>query len=268
MALQTEIWINDIVGNLFADNTFASRSRDFSAFVNNKTVHVPNAGAAPTVVKNRTTTPGTVGTRIDADLEFVIDEYTTDPIRIGNAEQVELSYDKRQSVLGAMQSALAEQTNADLLSAWVTASKAKSAIKSVAAFDRKTITDIKVLFDGQDIPQEGRCIALAPLAYGSLLNSLSDAESVALAQTLNAAAGSVGRLYGFDLYVRSTIATGCDAFAWHADSVCRAVGAVDIYQNENDPTYYGDVMSALVRAGGAMARLDGKGTQGYKLTAG
>ena len=51
MALQVQIWIKSIIENLFADNSFASKSVDHSEFVNEKTVHVPNAGAAPSVVK-------------------------------------------------------------------------------------------------------------------------------------------------------------------------------------------------------------------------
>ena len=57
MALQVQIWIKSIIENLFADNSFASKSVDHSEFFlqTKTTVHVPNAGAAPSVVKNRTT---------------------------------------------------------------------------------------------------------------------------------------------------------------------------------------------------------------------
>jgi hypothetical protein len=51
MALNREIWINSIVEQLFADNTFMARSLDHSEFVNNLTVHVPCAGSAPGVTK-------------------------------------------------------------------------------------------------------------------------------------------------------------------------------------------------------------------------
>ena len=44
MALQVEIWVKSIIEGLFANNTFAARSVDHSEFVNEKTVHVPNAG--------------------------------------------------------------------------------------------------------------------------------------------------------------------------------------------------------------------------------
>ncbi len=74
MALQVQIWIKSIIEGLFADNSFASRSIDHSEFVNNKTVHVPNAGSAPGVVKNRNVFPAQVTTREDVDLEYGMDE--------------------------------------------------------------------------------------------------------------------------------------------------------------------------------------------------
>ena len=44
MALNREIWINTITENFYPDNSFMAKSIDDSAFVNNKTVHIPNAG--------------------------------------------------------------------------------------------------------------------------------------------------------------------------------------------------------------------------------
>ena len=53
MALNVEIWKREIVNGLFADNSFAVNSVDDSAYVNAKTVHVPNAGSPSGVVKGR-----------------------------------------------------------------------------------------------------------------------------------------------------------------------------------------------------------------------
>ena len=47
--------------------------------------------------------------------------------------------------------------------------------------------------------------------------------------------------------------------AWHENSVCRALGEVNAFENEKDPTYYGDIYSFLVRAGGRPMRQDVKG---------
>ena len=87
MALQREIWVNSILEALFADNSFAARSVNHNEFVNGKTVHVPNAGAAPSVIKGRSSFPAEVKERSDIDLDYNIEEYTTDPIRIPEAER-------------------------------------------------------------------------------------------------------------------------------------------------------------------------------------
>ena len=82
MALNKEVWLNTIVENFFPDNSFASKSVDDSAFVDNKTVHVPNAGTPSGVVINRTTLPATVSRRTDYDLDYDIDELYSQTIGI------------------------------------------------------------------------------------------------------------------------------------------------------------------------------------------
>lgn len=100
MAIQKEIWMAAIVEGLFASNSFLSKAFNADEYVNNgKIVHIPNAGAASGTKKNRTSLPATVTKRTDIDVTFPLDEYTTDPVLIPNADTVELSYDKRESVL-------------------------------------------------------------------------------------------------------------------------------------------------------------------------
>ncbi|MCD8177303.1 MAG: hypothetical protein LUE98_07725 [Tannerellaceae bacterium] len=119
MALQIELWVKSIIGNLFADNTFAYHSVDHSEFVSGKTVHVPNAGTPSRVVKNRTIFPANVTQREDVDLKYDIDEFTVDPIRISNAEKVELSYNKRESIVGENRSKLEEEVYSSLIYNWI-----------------------------------------------------------------------------------------------------------------------------------------------------
>lgn len=288
MALTKEIWLDSIVGNLFADNSFAIRSTDHSGFVNNKTVHVPNAGSAPGVTKGRSTFPATVITRTDNDLTYDIAEFTTDPFRVPNAEKVELSYDKRESIIGASRSAIIEKVHTDLIESWVpdgfskvqTTGDAKAAHLDSATGNRKSMTanDVlaaKILMDRANIPMNDRCILLDCDMYNQLLGSLSEKEAQAFLDSANAQAGVVGKLYGFDFYMRSTVlrvvangstlatsnaATDCAAgLAWQKDCVSRAIGEADLFERPKDPLYYGDVFSMLVRAGGHYVRYDKKG---------
>ena len=119
MAVQKEIWMNAIIENLFADNSFLSKAFNADEFVNGgKTVHIPNAGSPSNVVKNRNSFPATVKHRADVDLTFDLDEYTTDPIRIPHADTVELSYNKRESVLGGDRRKLIEEVSNDFTFKW------------------------------------------------------------------------------------------------------------------------------------------------------
>ena len=288
MALQKQVWLSSIVELLFASNTFAARSIDHSAFVTNKTVHVPNAGSAPSVTKNRSVFPATASQRTDYDLTYDINEYSTDPVHIQNAEQVELSYNKRESVLKQMKSALADNVHIDLALSWVPSGYAKVGTSGAAtpahlatatgnrqAMTKADVLAVKNLFDLDDVPQEGRCILLDAVMYNQLLASLSESEAAAFNASVDAQRGIVGRLYGFDFYMRSTVfrvvaagtsmassagATDSAAgLAWQEDCVSRALGNHELFENEKDALYYGDVMSALVRAGGKYIRNDKKG---------
>lgn len=290
MALQVEIWVKSIIEGLFANNTFAARSVDHSEFVDNKTVHVPNAGAAPNVEKNRTVFPATVTKREDTDLTYEMDEYTVDPVRISHAEQVELSYNKRESIVRQSRRKLAQDIYDSLIYDWIpegvkaveTLGAAVDAHIKGATGDRKlmtkkTVDELQTLFDEQDLPEEGRCILLDARMYNQLMNSLTDAEQNNFLSCADAARGVIGKYFGFDFYKRSKVAkvasdgtlkpwsaadaaTDCAAgLAWHEDCVSRALGESVLFDDEGNPLYYGDVISFLQRAGGQSIRADKAG---------
>lgn len=288
MALQKEIWIDAIVGNLFPDNSFATRSVDHSSFVNNLTVHVPNAGAAPTVVKGRSEFPATVGERADTDLNYNISEFTTNPIRISNAEEVELSYNKRESVVQASRNALQLAVAEELLTSWIpsgfdnvltsgssTAAHLTSATGNRKAVQLKDILSVRKIMDKHNVPQEGRCFLMDYEMYHQLLSALTESQSQAFLGTADAVKGTVGTLYGFDFYLRSSVVRvnaagselkktnaatdGAGALAWQSGCVSRAMGETELFEEENSPSYYGDILSALVRAGGSYMRKDKRG---------
>lgn len=101
MALNVEIWSRTIQEKLLTDNTFLQHfsNVDDANILNGKIVHLPQAGEPSAVVKNRTVFPSAIGTRTDSEILYQIDEYTTNPIRIAHSDTVEMSYDKRMSIL-------------------------------------------------------------------------------------------------------------------------------------------------------------------------
>ena len=291
MAIQKEIWMAAIVEGLFASNSFLSKAFNADEYVNNgKIVHIPNAGAASGTKKNRTNLPATVTKRTDIDVTFPLDEYTTDPVLIPNADTVELSYDKRESVLRQDKLKLQDDVALDFVFNWspVAAGCVETTGAEVDAYTdkatgkRKGICKADVLalmtkFNNDDIPQEGRYLLLDAQMYSQLLNSLTENENTAFLASADAQNGILGKLFSFNIMMRSRVAlyTAAKApkawgiagaatdlaagLAWHEQSVCRALGEVKVFENEGDATYYGDIYSFLVRAGGRIMREDKKG---------
>ncbi len=291
MAVQKEIWMNHIVENLFADNSFLSKAFDADEFVNQgKTVHIPNAGAPSNVVKNRNTFPAEVKSRDDIDLVFDLDNYSTDPIKINLAESVELSYNKRESVLRQDKSKLVQEVSEGILLEWFKGATSNikttgdavlahtaSATGNRKAFTKAVVQEAMTRFNLDDVPAEGRYMLIDAVMYGQLINSLTDKEATAFHAAADIKNGIVGKLLTFNIMMRSRVGrytgggvakawkTGgaatdnAAALAWHTDSVCRAKGEVIMREDENSPTYYGDIYAFEVRAGGRAMRNDVKG---------
>lgn len=290
--VQKEIWLRDLMGNFFPDDSFASKSVCDDAFVESgKKVHVPNAGAPSGVQKNRSSLPGKVDKRTDTDVEYTLNEYTTNPILIPDAETVELAYDKRISVIAEDKAELQRVAHEDLLMTWAsdkdrcvyTTGEAKPAHQDAATGNRKALTTDDVLnlqtkFDQENISQNGRYLLLDAVMYAELLKSMTNTDKIGFFQAADVKKGIVGQLYSFNVMKRSTVlryavtagaatglatenaATDCAAgLAWQERCVRRALGEVKMFDESGSPTYYGDIYSFLVRCGGAKSRADKKG---------
>lgn len=126
MALQKEQWIKDIAKNLYANNAFLQYCKDDSAYVNYKTVHLPQAGSRPTVSKDRSILPASISQRTDSELTYNLSEYSTDPKLINRNDDVQfLSYNKRMDMMGDQIAALGEAVANHTLYAWSASAAAK-----------------------------------------------------------------------------------------------------------------------------------------------
>lgn len=292
MAIQREIWERSIVESLFADNSFLSKAYNADEYVNQgKIVHIPQANAPSAVVKNRTQKPATAKQRTDSDLTFEMAEFTTDPIYIPHADTVELSYDKRESVLRNDKLQLADVVAKDFLYNWspsktntvstsgaaVAAHVHDKATGTRLAVTRKDIFALMTRFNRQNIPQEDRYLLLDAEMYSQLMQELSAQEAMAFHAQADLKNGVMGKLLSFNIMQRSTAAlytadgskkswdtTGAAtdvaaALAWQKECVVRALGEVRAFEKEGDPSWYGDIYSFLVRAGGRIRRSDEKG---------
>jgi hypothetical protein len=294
MAVQKEIWIADIIESLWRNNQFLEFAFNADQYVlAGKVVHIPQAGAAPAVSKNRGTLPATVAKRTDTDITYAIDEFTTDPVLIPNADTVEVSYDKRQSVLAETLSSIS-QTVADWMlynwspSAAVQILRTSGALVAAhmpsATTTRKKfmLADLKAankLMDKQDVPLTDRYCMMSADMYDQITDEMTATQYRDFSNAYDAAKGIMGEVYGFKIMKRSYVlcydntatpvvkqpgaagaATDNDAvLCWQKNMVERALGTVDFFDNVGDPTYYGDIYSSLVRMGGRKRRADDKG---------
>lgn len=292
MALNRQIWLSTIVENFYPDNSFMAKSIDDSEFVDNKTVHIPNAGKPSSVVINRSEKPAKIKERTDNDLTYDIDELTTDPIHLSDVDNVELSYNKRNSILANDRQQLQKMAAQNLLYKWAGSLKTKiftegearkAHTSATATGSRKKLTKAAVmqamiLFNKDDVPAENRFFLVDSIMYADLLEDLTDKELSAFLSCADASRGVLGKLYGFEIMQRSqvlrTTANGeallkweekdtatelAAGLAWQLDCVSRAIGDVKMFDDMGNPTYYGDIYSFLVRTGGAPRRYDGKG---------
>ena len=291
MAVQKEIWQRTIVEGLFADNNFLSKAVNDDMYVNEgKKVHIPNAGAPSGVVLNRESLPASVNKRTDQDVEYTLGELTTNPILIPYADMVELSYNKRNSVIDQDRKEIIFQAAEAMLASWLpaAANRVRTTGTGVAAWTpsatglRKKITpaDVAALqlrMNQDNVPQTDRYLLLDANMYQQLLDGMTNTQAIGFFQAADVKRGIMGMLYGFEVMVRSTVyrfavdgtlkAYSADGaatdlaggLAWQRDSVSRALGEVVMFDQTNNPLYYGDVYSFLVRVGGAIRRFDKKG---------
>lgn len=294
MAIQKEIWQSHIEGNLFKNNEFLLASYDAGQYVlQGNVVHIPQAGALPNIVKNRSSLPASVSQRSDTDITYTLDEFSTDPILIPQAETIELSYNKRESVLSEYEAALRQLIAESVLYDWCPSVSGNLLRTNGAAVNshlagttgnRKkfTTSDLKaaqLALNKQNIPLEDRYALLSADMYQQLTDDLSATQYRDFSMTFDAKDGVLGKLFGFNIMMRSNVVCytndvtpAAKAFGsvntpdendavlcWQKNAVERALGSINFFERAGDPTYYGDIYSVAIRMGSRKRRNDEKG---------
>lgn len=258
MAVTPEIWQKDIVENLFKDNEFLLQSVDESQYVlGGSVVHIPQAGAPSKAQRNRKNLPATVTTRKDVDVTYPLDEITTDPRFIPDADKAELSYDKRQSCVADDQAAINQIAADSMLNNWAPTYFIKTTGSSKSAHygtgNRKAVTwaDFqlaKSIFNGWGIPKTDRNVILDTEMIKQLTEELKATDSRDAAAVYNPVTGEVEKLEGFKIHERSTVLLASAAtltavtnrkyFKWTSDlsKLYTADQFIDIEDEDSDAT--------------------------------
>ena len=91
MALQKQIWINQIKENFYPDSSFFNFVKDFSNFVEYDTINMAEAGADPSVIINGNTYPIKIVQRTDKNITIVLDKFETENTLVRRPEAIELA---------------------------------------------------------------------------------------------------------------------------------------------------------------------------------
>lgn len=298
MALIKEIWVNQVVETLNQDASFISSSVDHSDYIAFGTVHVPQSGANPNVLVNPTSFPLTISPRTDTDRTYLMNQYALEPTLIGNLDALQVSYDKKNSVIGQQISTLVERIGTQVAYTWsptgaanvvVTTGSAGSSLAPGATGTRKMVTLADVAncakkLDKDNVPRVGRKLLMNSDMFWELF-TISEVVRASYNGFQNnvLANGTIAQLFGFDIIMRPTVSIytvttnvpkavgaataitdnlGCIAF--HTSTVSRALGAINPMYDAGDngngkPEYLGSIFNMEVMLGSAILRADMKG---------
>jgi hypothetical protein len=291
MGVNVEVWRPDIIEELFKDNEFLKYAFNADEYVlNGAVVHIPQSGGPASVERNRSSLPATIVSRGDTDVNYVLDEYTTDPVRIPNTEEVETSYDKSQSVISENMANLKEVAADNMLYRWSENVDATRKLKTTGAastagapgatgtrlaFTEADLRAAQVRLNNDKVPKADRYLLLPDHMANQLRIDLKD--KYYYKDVVNLPEGVITKLYGFYIMERSqvlitdasdvvklpeaasAITDNQAALFWQKSMVERAMGTVNMFESLQDPQNYGDIYSFLVRMGGRARRTDNAG---------
>lgn len=269
----TEVWTGELIKGLRGklDASWLNGVPDQSSIVNNDVIHMVDVGVDPEVLINNNTYPLELQTLSDTDKTFSLDKFQTKPVPVTDDELYALSYDKMARVKESCSNALNDKKYykaAHALCAKKNTAKTP-VLKTSGNVDATTkrvkitlgdIISMKRSMDNLGVPAGDRRLVLCPDHVNDLLGS---DQAFREQYNINRADGTIGRLYGFDIYESSynpTYSTtgekndvGATAkagefqcsFAFYVPRVFKATGSTKMYYQgaETNPQYQQSVVS-------------------------
>ena len=263
----TDIWTGELVKALRRGlaATWLDGLPDSSSIVNNDVIHLVEVGVDPDVLINNTTYPIPLQALDDADIAIQLDKFQTKVTPVTDDELYAISYDKMSRVkeshahainnskFAKAAHALCAQKNTAKTPVLTTSGSVDAATGRVKLCIQDLI-NLKRALDKQKVPADNRRLVLCT----DHVNDLLETEQVFKEQyNINRSDGTVGRLYGFNIYeyannplyttggekkaVGASAETGefqC-SFAFYTPRVFKATGSTKMYYSEasTDPEY-------------------------------
>lgn len=261
----TEVWTGELIKALrgLLDASWLNGVPDQSSIVNNDVIHMVDVGADPSVLINNTTYPIEIQELEDGDKTFSLDKFQTKVVSVTDDELYALSYDKMARVKESCSNALNDAKYAKAAHALCPTQNtaATPVLTTTGAVDATTkrvklcmadVVNLKRALDKLGVPAQQRRLVLC----ADHVNDLLETEQTFREQyNINRADGTVGKLYGFDIYessynplyttagkkkdVNATASTGefQASFAFYLPRVFKATGTTKMYYStaETDP---------------------------------
>lgn len=303
--IYTEVWTGEMVKKLNAGliATFLNGIPDYSANVNNETIHLVDVGGDPDVLVNNTTYPIPIQDLEDGDIALSLDKFQTKATRVTDDQLYAISYDKMASVIERHMDAIVTvkyKKFAHALAPYSHTAKTpviQTSGETDATSGRKKITlkdiiALKRAFDNMEVPEDGRVLVLCP----DHVNDLLELDQSFRDKYYNYTTGKLMNMYGFEIYTfvntpyfnkngvklaYNAVPTATDhkgSFAFYRPRMFRAQGSTKMYYSEavNNPTTqenlvnyrnYDIVLPKKMEAIGAIYSWDGSTAQSKDQTA-
>ena len=257
----TEIWTGELIKHLRGrlNGSWLDGVPDNSSLVNHDVIHMVDVGIDPEVLINNTTYPIDIQKLTDGDKTFDLDKFQTKVTPITDDELYALSYDKMARVKESHGNAISDakfKKAAHALCAQkntaktpvLTTSGEKDAATGRLKLTLKDVIAAKRAMDKLGVPAENRRLVLS----SDHINDLLESEQTFREQyNIDRGNGTVGRLYGFDIYefannplysttgekkaVDATAETGefQASFAFYTPRVFKATGSTKMYYRDS-----------------------------------
>lgn len=264
MSLQKEVWVAGIKENPVPDHSFVMASTDMSEYVENNKLHLAEAGLEPAVLEdyfvgNETDLP--TATIADVPSEVVLRTYSTEQTRHRDLQEVELQYNKRESIVARHRNSLAKNIGKRAAFAWAPqVDNANNKVIVLGGTDKvvDAIIDMQLFYAGLD-KTDNLNICLTPEHMAKLRK-----ENLAIYKEIMSEKGA--DIYGFKVYSYSncplytsagvkkpfgSVAVAGDkkaSFTWATDETFRCFGDVNVYEKLRDSGSQADNISYAQRA--------------------
>lgn len=260
--LQTEVWIAGIKENPIPNNSFVYQSVDLSQYVEHNKLHLAEAGVEPMVHEDYFATannPLPVANIEDIANEVVLHTYSTEQTRNNELQEIELSYDKRSSVIQRHRTSLAK--NIGKRAAWAWAPQKNNEWNKVlnltandsildAIIDLKSFLESKDIYDGINICLNSDHFARIRKEDKKLYKDILNEEQMYGIKVFQYNQTPLYTKTGEKKPFGATKDTEDkqSSFVWVTDEVFRCFGDVKMYPTLRDSGLQGDTISFAQRA--------------------